>query len=126
VIAHAAERVFRQLAEHRLHRSEKHVLDVDMLAFVVSGRLIAAHYENRRDVESTRGHEMRWRRLVARRQADHAVELRAFDRDLHVVDDEVAAREHVAAGRAGADDEVAQRGGCAISNGSPARVAILG
>ena len=51
------------------------------------------------------------RRLVARRQADHAVELRALDGDLHVVDDEVAAGEHVAAAGAGADDEVARRGG---------------
>ena len=82
----------------------------DVLALEVSARLIAAHYENRRDVEASRRHQMRGRRFVARRQAHHAVELCAFDRNLHVVDDEVAARQHIAACGAGADDEVARRG----------------
>ena len=87
----------RELAEHRLHRADEHVFDVDVLAVVVAARLVAADDEDRRDVEAAGGHQVRRRRLVARRQADHAVELRAFDGDLHVVDDEVAAREHVAA-----------------------------
>src|SRR5262249_53263413 len=65
------------------------------------------HHEDRWNVEATGGHQMgRWR-LVARREADHAVELRAFDRDLHVVDDEIAAGQHVAAARTSTDDEIA-------------------
>src|SRR6266513_1445062 len=58
----------------------------------MSARLVPAHHENRRDVEAARGHQMRGRRLVARRQTDHAVELRALDRDLHVVDDQIPPR----------------------------------
>ena len=49
--------------------------------------------------------------VLSQGQADHPVELRALDRDLDVVDDEVARGEDVAAGRAGAGDEVARRGG---------------
>jgi hypothetical protein len=52
---------------------------------------------------------VRGRRLVARRQADHAVELRALHGDLHVVHHQVATRQHVAALGTGADDEVAWR-----------------
>ena len=77
--------------------AEEDVLDVDVLAVVLAARLIAADDEDRRDVEAARRHQMRGRRLVAGRQADHAVELRAFDGDLHVVHDEVAAGEDVAA-----------------------------
>src|SRR4030095_10557247 len=96
--------------EHRLHRADEHLFDVDVLAVVVTARLISADHQDRRDVEAASRHQMCRRRLVARREADHPVELRAFDRDLHVVDDEVAAGEHVAAAGAGADDEVAGRG----------------
>ncbi len=97
VVAHAGERFLRELAEHRLHRADEHLLDVDVLALVVPARLIAADDEDGRDVEATGRHQVRRRRLVARRQADHAVELCALDGNLHVVDDEVAARQHVAA-----------------------------
>ena len=49
--------------------------------------------------------------LVARGEADHAVELRAFDLHLDVVRDQVAHRQDVVAAMAGAMDEVARRGG---------------
>jgi hypothetical protein len=81
-----------------------------VLALIVAARLVAADDEDRRDVESAGGHQVRRRCLVARREADHAVQLRALDRDLHVVDDQIPARQHVAAAGAGADDEVARRG----------------
>ena len=107
----AAQRSHSKLAERRLHAADEHVLDVDVLAVELAARLVAADDEDRRDVEAPRGHQVRGRRLVARGQADHAVELRALDGDLHVVDDEVAAGQDVAARPARADDEVARRGG---------------
>src|SRR6185503_13936574 len=109
VLAHAAQRLARQLAERHLHGAEEHVLDVDVLAEVFTARLVAADDEDRRHVEASRRHEVRRRGLVARGEADHAVELRALDRDLHVVDDEIAARQQVTAAAAGADDEIARR-----------------
>ena len=52
--------------------------------------LVAADDHDRRDVQAARGHELAGRRLVAGREADHAVEQRAFDLHLDVVGDEVA------------------------------------
>ena len=116
------EGLFREFAEHRLHRADEHLFDVHVLALVVATRLVAADDEDGRDVESAGGHQVRRRRLVARRQADHAVELSALDRDLHVVDDQVPAGQHVAAAGAGADDEIARRGGTDLE-GESARFA---
>ena len=103
---------FESLSEHRLHRADEHLFDVDVLALVVPARLVTADDEDGRDVETAGRHQVRRRRLVTRRQADHAVELRALDGDLHVVDDEVAAGQHVAAAFGRADDEVARAPRC--------------
>ena len=111
VVAHPGERFLGELAEHRLHRADEHVFDVHVLALIVPARLIPADDEDGGDVEAACCHQMRGRRLVTRRQADHAVELRALDGDLHVVDDQVAAGQHVAASFGRADDEVAGRRG---------------
>ena len=107
----AAQPVGVELAERGLHAADEDVLDVDVLAVELAARLVAADDEDGRDVEAARRHEVRGRGLVARGQADHAVELRALDRDLHVVHDEVARGQDVAARAARADDEVARRRG---------------
>src|SRR6202012_3503135 len=64
-----------------------------------------------RDVQPGRRHELAGYGLVARRQADHAVQLRALDRHLDVGRDQVAGGQDVPAVLARAGDEVTRRGG---------------
>jgi hypothetical protein len=90
---------------------EKHVLDVDVLALVGAAALITADDDDGGNVEARGGHQLARRRLVARGEAHHAVELRALDLNLDVVGDQIARRQNVGAGAAGAVDEVARRGG---------------
>src|SRR3712207_6422666 len=69
--------------------------------------LIPARDEDRGDVEPGAGHEMAGRRLVARGQAYHPIELRSLDHDLDVVHDQVPRRHQIARLFSGAGDEVA-------------------
>ena len=71
----------------------------------------------------SRRHQVPRRGLVAGGEANHAVELRAFDLHLNVIHDQVAARQDVVATVAGAVDEIARRG-VRISNGSPPALRI--
>jgi hypothetical protein len=99
------------MAGDGVHRVDEHLFDVDVLALVFAARLVAAGHEDRRNVQARRRHQLAGHGLVARGQADHAVELRAFDRDLDVVGDQVTRRQHVGAACARAGDEVARRRG---------------
>jgi len=63
-------------------------------------------------------HEVTWGRLVTGREANHSVELRAFDCNLNVVHDQIAARKNVPAIVAGTDDEIAGRGGANLKRKS--------
>src|SRR5690606_19542088 len=94
-----------------LHGRDEDVFDVDPMTLPGAARLIAADHEDGWNVEAPRGHQVRGRCLVARREADHAIELCAFHGDLDVVHDEVATREDVTSGMRGADDEIARRRG---------------
>jgi hypothetical protein len=58
-----------------------------------------------------RCHHVGWRGLVAAVQAGHAIEHRAFYRNLDVVDQQAARRLQVTAAVAGASDKVTRRGG---------------
>ena len=84
-------------ARRDVARLQEHLLDVDVLALVLAGALVAADDDDRRDVQPARGHELARRGLVARREADHAVEQRAFDLHLDVGRDQVARRQDVRA-----------------------------
>ncbi len=118
--ARAEDRVFRENLEvggrlarhHGLRGAQEDLLDVGLTALRESRVLVAARDDDRRDVEPARRHEVRRGGLVARTQADHRVEFRALDGGLDVVDDEVAARQDVAAGAARARDEVATAPSC--------------
>ena len=82
------------LPKRALHGAEEHIFDVDVLAEVLAARVIAADDEDASGMlKRPGGHQVRRRRLVAGGEADHAVELRALDGDLHVVHDEIAARQ---------------------------------
>ena len=87
--------------------AQEDLFDVGFTAFREAGVLVAARDDDRRDVEPARRHEMAGVVLSQEAQADHAVEQRALDGRLDVVDDEVTARQDVATGAAGAGDEVA-------------------
>jgi hypothetical protein len=102
-----------------LHAAHEDVLDVDVHAAELAARLVAADDEDGRDVEAPRRHQMRGRRLVARGQADHPVELRALHGDLHVVDHEVTRGKDVPARAPRGDDEVARRRGADLEGQPP-------
>jgi hypothetical protein len=125
VFAHAAQGFAAELAERGLHGAHEHVFDVHRPAIVVAAGLVAADHQDGGHVEAGRAHQVRGRSLVAGGQADHAVELRAFDGDFHVVYDEVAAGEDVAAVAAGADDEIAGRGGADLERDAACAADLL-
>ena len=102
----------RELARDVVTGAEEHFLDVHVMVVVLPLALIAADHQDGRNVEARRRHQMAGHGLVAGGEADHAVELRAFDLHLDVVGDQVAARQDVVAGAAGAVDEVATAPWC--------------
>jgi len=81
------------------------------MALLLAAALVAADDQDGGNVEAAGGHQVGRRRLVARGQADHAVELGAFYGYLHVIHDQIARGENVAAPGTGTDDEVAGSGG---------------
>src|SRR5262249_9477769 len=73
------------------------------------------------DVEAPGRHQLARRGLVARGEAEHAVEQRPFHLHLDVVGDEVARGENVAAAAPGAGHEIARRRGADLERQAPRR-----
>src|SRR6202034_4902314 len=103
-------------------RGEEHVLDVAVPALVGAAGLVAAGDDDRRDVQPGGGHQLARRGLVAGREADHAVQLRAFHLHLDVVGDQVAGGQDVPAAVPGAVNEVARGGGAHLEADSSGRL----
>ena len=79
-----------------LRRQQEDLFDVRFAALGEPGVLVPARDDDSGDVEAPGRHQVRGGRLVARAEADHAVELRALDRRLDVIDDQIAAGQDVA------------------------------
>src|SRR5690606_24825754 len=103
------DREFRRLAEAFADGARPHVFDVHRLAVDLAGLLVAADYQDRRNVEPGRRHQVARGSLVAAGEADHAVEQRGFDLHLDVVGDDVAPGKDIAAAFGRTGDEVRRR-----------------
>src|SRR3990172_4072748 len=90
--------------------TEKDVLDIAMFAIIGATGLVTADDNNSRYIKASCRHHVRGWSLVAGGETDHAVQLRSFHGNLHIIDDQVPGRKYVTDG-AGADDEIAGRDG---------------
>ena len=78
VVGELFEVIGRLARDGSLRRQQEDLFDVRFAALGEPGVLVAARDDDGRDVEAPGRHQVRGGRLVARAEADHAVELRAL------------------------------------------------
>ena len=93
-----------------MHGTDENLFNVAVVALVLATGLIATGHDQGWNVQAGSGHQLARHRLVAGREADHAVQLRAFYRHFNVVGDQVPGTQHVGPAGTCTSDEVTGRG----------------